>query len=204
MTDSTLKYRTQHKLRLSHMPWLYWRLKPSQREWAESWQAEVQHYLQSMETVIIHGDCFIAPEAKIFAERGRPVIIHSGSFIGADAVLHGPITIGENVGINHHVTMEGGSKGITIGDNCRIAAYCHLYAFNHGMAADALISEQSVSSKGITLEEDVWLGAHVGVVDGVTIGAGSIVGMQSVVTKNIAASIKSAGNPAKKIGERKD
>lgn len=202
MTDSTKKYRKQHQLRLSYMPWLYWRLKPKQRQWAKQWQTEVQAYLQEMETIDVQGECFIAPEAKLFAEPGRPIIIGEGSFIAADAVLHGPITIGQQVGINHHVTMEGGRQGIHIGDYCRIAAFCHFYAFNHGMAADSLISEQPVSSKGIILEKDVWLGAHVGVVDGVTIGAGSIVGMQSVVTKNVPAGIKIAGNPAKKIADR--
>ncbi len=202
-TDTTLKYRTQHKLRLSHMPWLYWRLKPKQREWAQAWQAEVQAYLQEMETVIIHGDCFIAPEAKLFAERGRPIVINHGSFIAADAVLHGPITIGCNVGINHHVAMEGGSQGITIGNNCRIAAYCHFYAFNHGMAADTLISSQPVSSKGIIIEDDVWLGAHAGIVDGVRVGEGSVVGMQSVVTKAVPPGSKIAGNPAILIGKRR-
>ena len=201
-TDSTLQYRTQHKLRLSYMPWLYWRLKPAQREWAAAWQRDIQAYLQAMETVVIQGDCFIAPEAKIFAERGRPIVIQAGSFIGAEAVLHGPIHIGKNVGINHHVTMDAGKKGIVIGNHCRIAAHCHLYAFNHGHAAGRLIAEQPVTSKGIILEDDVWLGAHVGVVDGVTIGAGAVVGMQSVVTKSIAAGAKVAGNPAIEIGKR--
>lgn len=167
------KYREQHKQRLSYMPWLYWRLKPHHLAWAKPWQDEWQNYLQEMETVRIHGNCFIAPEAKLFAERGRPIDIHEGSFIAADTVLHGPITIGKGVGINHHVTMDGGKKGIQIGDNCRIAAYSHLYAFNHGIDTDKPINEQAVSSQGIRLGDDVWLGAHVGIVDGVSIGNGS-------------------------------
>lgn len=200
--DSTLKYRAQHKARLSYMPWLYWRLKPKQREWGEAWQREVQAYLVSMETVEIRGDVFIAPEAKLFAEPGRAIIIESGSFIGADAVLHGPIHIGQNVGINHHCTLDGGRAGIRIGDDCRIAAYCHFYAFNHGVEPERKVSDQPVTSKGIFLGNDVWLGAHVGVVDGVTIGDGAVIGMQSVVTRDIAAGIKAAGNPAKPIGRR--
>ncbi|MDO6424587.1 acyltransferase [Saccharophagus degradans] len=202
MTDPTLKYREQHKQRLSYMPWLYWTLKPKQREWAQAWQQQWQDYLQQMETIEVIGDCFISPDAQLFAERGRPIIIEQGSFIGAHAVLHGPITIGKNVGINHHVTMDGGSKGIAIGNNCRIAAYCHFYAFNHGIAADRNVYEQPVTSKGIVLQDDVWLGAHVGVVDGVTIHNGAVVGMQSVVTKNVAAGVVVGGNPARFIRDR--
>lgn len=200
--DDTLQYREQHKHRLSYMPWLYWRLKPKQLAWAEVWQEEWQDYLQQMETVDVRGRCFISPQAKLFAERGRPITIEEGSFIGADAVLHGPITIGKNVGINHHVTMDGGRRGIRIGDNCRIAAYCHLYAFNHSFEAERDIFEQPVSSKGIILEQDVWLGAHTGIVDGVTIGSGAVVGMQSVVTKSIARHQVVAGNPATLIKMR--
>lgn len=201
-TDPTLKYREQHKQRLSYMPWLYWTLKPKQRAWAHAWQQEWQAYLQDMETVVITGDCFISPGAKLFAERGRPITLDSGSFIGADAVLHGPIRIGKNVGINHHVTMDGGSQGITIGNNCRIAAYCHFYAFNHGTAPERTIDQQPVTSKGITLEDDIWLGAHVGIVDGVTIHSGAVVGMQSVVTRNVEKNTIVAGNPARFIKNR--
>jgi acetyltransferase-like isoleucine patch superfamily enzyme len=197
-------YRTQHKLRLSYMPWLYAELKPAHKNWAQAWQQEVQAHFQAMETIQIGVDCFIAPEAKLFAEPGRPIVIGDGSYIAADAVIHGPVTLGKNVSINHHVTMDGGSKGIHIGDNVRIAAYCQLYAFNHGMLADRLICEQPVHSQGIRLEEDVWLGANVGVVDGVVIGAHAVVGMSSQVTRPVEPFKIVAGNPAHVIGDRRD
>lgn len=198
------KYRRQHKLRLSYMPWLYARLKPEHRAWAEAWQDEIQTHLQAMETISIGRNCFIAPEARLFAERGRPIVIGDGSYIAADAVLHGPITLGQEVSINHHATLDGGRKGIAIGDHSRIAAYCSLYAFNHGLAADQPISEQPVTSLGITLGRDVWLGAHVGIVDGVTLQDGAVAGMNAVVTKDVDAYTLVAGNPARVIGQRKN
>lgn len=198
-SDPTLKYREQHKQRLCFMPWLYWRLKPKQRKWAEAWQRDWQAYLQEMETVEIHGDCFISPDAKLFAERGRPIQIHSGSFIGSYAVLHGPISIAENVGINHHCSLDGGSKGIHIGRDCRIAAHTTMMAFNHGFDAETKIYQQNVTSKGIRLGEDVWVGAHVGITDGVNIGDGAVIGMRSVVTKDVERNAVVAGSPAKLI-----
>lgn len=196
-------YRTQHKLRLSYMPWLYADLKTSHRAWAEAWQQEVQAYLQAVETLHIGANCFIAPEAKLFAEPGRPIIIGDNSYIAADCVIHGPLTLGKNVSINHHVTMDGGSKGIHIGDNSRIAAHCQLYAFNHGMLADKLVYEQATTSRGIWIGEDVWLGANVGVVDGIHIDDHAVVGMGSQVTRNIEAHKIVAGNPASVIGDRR-
>lgn len=197
-------YRTQHKLRLSYMPWLYADLKPGHKEWATIWQQEVQAYFYAMETIHIGKNCFIAPEAKLFAEPGRPIIIGDNSYIAADAVIHGPVTLGTNVSINHHVTMDGGSKGISIGDNSRIAAYCQLYAFNHGMLADKLICEQPTQSRGIKIGNDVWLGANVGVVDGVVIEDHAIVGMNSQISRNVESYKIVAGNPATVIGDRRN
>jgi acetyltransferase-like isoleucine patch superfamily enzyme len=203
MSDqNTERYRQQHKLRLSYMPWLYTGLKPAHRSWAQAWQDEWQAYLTAMETIVIGKDCFIAPEARLFAEPGRPIVIGDNSYIAADCVLHGPITLGQGVSINHHVSLDGGRKGIAIGDNTRIAAYTYAYAFNHGMASDRLISEQAVTSQGIHIGCDVWIGANTGIVDGVTIGDHAVIGMGSIVTKSVADYSKVAGNPARIIGKR--
>lgn len=198
----TQAYRTQHKLRLSYMPWLYERLKPAHRAWAQTWQEEIQAYLRAMETITIGNNCFLAPEARLFAERGRPIVIGDNCWIAADSVIHGPVTLGNGVSINHHVTLDGGSKGIVIGDNSRLAAYSCAYAFNHGMEPDRLIKDQPVSSKGIYIGKDVWIGARAGIIDGVNIGEGTIVGMGSIVTKAVPAFSKVAGNPARIIGKR--
>jgi acetyltransferase-like isoleucine patch superfamily enzyme len=189
-------YREQHKQRLAYMPWLYSSLKPAHRVWAAAWQADIQHDLCALETVIIGQHCFIAPTAHLFAEPGRTIRIGDNSQIAADTFLHGPIRLGNHVSINHAVSMDGGSAGITVGDNTRIACHCTLFAFNHGMAAERLIREQPVSSRGIRIGRDVWIGANVSIVDGVTIGDGCIIGMGSVVTRDIPAGTIAAGSPA--------
>jgi acetyltransferase-like isoleucine patch superfamily enzyme len=196
------RYREQHKQRLSYMPWLYHSLKPAHREWADAWQQEIQQHLMAMETVRFGQHCFVAPEARLFAEPGRLIEVGHGSQIAADCFLHGPIRLGESVSINQGVIMDGGRAGIEIGDHSRIAARCTLYAFNHGMAMDALIREQPVISRGIRIGRDVWIGANVGIVDGVTIGDGAVVGMGSVVTRDVAPYTVVAGNPARLIRSR--
>ncbi len=201
-TADTQAYRTQHKLRLSYMPWLYERLKPAHRVWAQIWQEEVQAYLRAMETIMIGNNCFIAPEARLFAEPGRPIVIGDNCWIAADTVIHGPVTFGNGVSINHHVTLDGGSKGIVIGNNSRLAAYSCAYAFNHGMEPDRLIKNQPVTSRGIYIGDDVWVGAHAGILDGVSIGTGAVIGMGSIVTKTVPSYTKMAGNPARPIGSR--
>lgn len=184
------------------MPWLYFSLKPTHRSWAEPWQQEWQNYIKCVENIKIGENCFIAPEARLFAEPGRPIIIGSNSYIAADCVLHGPITIGEHVSINHHCTLDGGTKGIFIGSHSRLAAYATLYAFNHSMAPDRFVAEQPTVSKGITLGEDVWVGAHAGIVDGVVLGDKCVVGMNAQVTKSFPPLTILGGNPATPIGDR--
>ena len=191
-----LKYREQHKHRLNYMPWLYWTLKPKNRGWAEAWQKDYQAYLMEMETVEIGENCFISPLAHIFAEPGRKIIIGDNSFIAADCTLHGPLEIGNEVAINHHCILDGGRAGIQLHDQVRIAAYCHLYAFDHGMDLAQPIYQQPVRSQGIEIGKDVWLGAHVGVKDGIHIDAHAVIGMNSMVTKNVEARAVMAGNPA--------
>ena len=200
--DPLLKYREQHKHRLNYMPWLYWTLKPKHRAWAEQWQNEYQQYLREMETVEIGKNCFISPLAHIFAERGRTIKIGDNCFIAADCTLHGPLDIGNEVAINHHCILDGGRVGIKLHDQVRVAAYSHLYAFDHGMQLDQPIYQQPVRSQGIEIGRDVWLGAHVGVKDGVKIGDYAIVGMQSMVTKDIGEREVVAGNPARFIRYR--
>ncbi len=200
--DTLLKYREQHKHRLNYMPWLYWSLKLKNRVWAEEWQKEYQAYLMSMETVEIGENCFISPSAHIFAEPGRKITIGDNSFIAADCTLHGPLEIGNEVAINHHCILDGGRAGIKLHNQVRIAAYCHLYAFDHGMDLAEPIYQQPVSSKGIEIEKDVWLGAHVGIKDGVKIGAHAVVGMNSMVTKDVLEREVMVGNPAKMIRYR--
>ncbi|MCL6238443.1 MULTISPECIES: DapH/DapD/GlmU-related protein [Acinetobacter] len=200
--DPLLKYREQHKHRLNYMPWLYWSLKPKNRGWAEAWQQEYQDYLKSMETVEIGENCFISPLAHIFAEPGRKIVIGDNSFIAADCTLHGPIEIGNEVAINHHCILDGGRVGIKIHNQVRMAAYCHLYAFDHGMDVNQPIYQQAVRSQGIEIERDVWLGAHVGIKDGIHIAEQAVVGMNSMVTKNVEARAIIAGNPAKFIRYR--
>lgn len=200
--DPLLKYREQHKHRLNYMPWLYWSLKAKNRAWAETWQKEYQTYLMQMETIEIGENCFISPLAHIFAEPGRKISIGDHTFIAADCTLHGPLDIGNEVAINHHCILDGGRVGIKLHDQVRMAAYCHLYAFDHGMALEQPIYQQPVQSKGIEIGQDVWLGAHVGVKDGVKIGAKAVVGMNSMVTKNVDEAAIVVGNPAQFIRYR--
>lgn len=197
------RLREQHKKRLSWMPWLYFSLKPQHRVWAEQWQREVQSFLIDSETVTIGEGCFVAPEARLFAEPGRTLVIGNRCSIAADVFAHGPIVLGDEVSVNARASLDGGAAGIRIGEGTRIATGATIYAFDHGIAPDRTIRSQPVRSSGIVIGADVWIGANAGVTDGVTIGDHAVVAMGAVVTHDVPAWAIVAGVPARQIGDRR-
>lgn len=197
-------YIEQHKRRLAWMPWLYFSMNEETRAWAEAWQAEIQAALCAVEQVTLGAGTFVAPDAQLFAEPHRPIVIGDACAIASGAFLHGPITLGDRVSVNARVTMDGGRAGITIGDGTRIATGTRIFAFDHGLDPTAEIMAQPVSSRGIRIGRDVWIGAGAGVTDGVTIGDHAVVGMGAVVTRDVADWAIVAGSPAREIGDRRD
>ncbi len=186
------------------MPWLYFTLKARHRAWAEAWQAEVQGHLREQETVVLGEGCFVAPEAAIFGEPGRPVILGHRCAIAAHAFLHGPITLGDDVSVNARASLDGGAKGIHIGRGTRIASGTSIYAFDHGMDPGREIRGQPVTSKGIRIGEDVWIGANAGITDGVTVGDHAVVAMGAVVTRDVPPWAIVGGVPARILGDRRE
>jgi acetyltransferase-like isoleucine patch superfamily enzyme len=195
--------REQHKRRLAWMPWLYFTLKAKHKAWAEIWQAEVQARLITQETVQIGHGCFIAPEAAIFGEPGRAVVIGDRCAIAAQAFLHGPISLGNDVSVNAGARLDGGRKGLLVGDGTRIASGAALYAFDHGLKADRNIRDQPVRSFGIRIGWDVWIGANAGITDGVVIGDHAVVAMGAIVTRDVPEWAIVGGVPAVVIGDRR-
>ena len=203
-SDDLERYRAQHQKRLCHMPWLYFTLKPRHRAWAEAWQAEVQAQLRALETVEIEEGCFVAPDAAVFGEPVRPVRLSAGCSVASGAFLHGPLTLGRDVSVNTGARLDGGRAGITVGDGTRIASLATLYAFDHGLKPDRPVREQPVTSRGISIGADVWIGAHAGVTDGVAIGDHAVVAMGAVVTRDVPAWAIVAGVPARVVGDRRE
>tara|TARA_R110000851_G_scaffold91704_2_gene200176 strand:+ start:37120 stop:37731 length:612 start_codon:yes stop_codon:yes gene_type:complete len=201
MTD--IDYQAQHKKRLSWMPWLYFSLKAKHLTWAKPWQDDIQQRLRQLETIHIGEQCFIAPQAQLFAEPGRDISIGDQCMIAAEVFMHGPITLGNEVAINHGCSLDGGRNGIKIGSQTRIANNVTIYAFNHGMSPDTPVYQQPATSKGVVIGQDVWIGAQAGIVDGVTIGDHAVIGMGCIVTKDVPHYAILAGNPARVIGDRR-
>ena len=115
----------------------------------------------------------------------RGVMIRPSSYYGGD--LGAGLIIGEHSSIGPYGYI-GCSGKITIGKNVMFGPKCNLFAENHNFSdTETSIKSQGVSQKGITVEDDCWIGGNVTILDGVTIGRGSVIGAGTLVTKDVPA-----------------
>lgn len=103
------------------------------------------------------------------------------------------VRIGKNVMImNNCLMMSRG--GITIDDDVLVAANAQLISNNHDLHEHAILT-----CKPIHLKKNCWIGAGATILPGVTIGENSVVGANSVVTKDVPDNCVAVGSPAKVI-----
>ena len=105
------------------------------------------------------------------------------------------IEIGENFYANVGCTVLDGAK-VTFGDNVFIAPHCGFYTAGHPFNVTQR-NEGLEYARPIRIGNNVWIGAQVCVLPGVTIGDNTVIGAGSVVTKDIPAGVVAAGNPCR-------
>jgi acetyltransferase-like isoleucine patch superfamily enzyme len=110
----------------------------------------------------------------------------------------GKILIGERTYINRNTIIDACSR-VQIGDDCAIGPNCYITDHDHTFSAGKRPLNSPLNSRSTIIKNEVWIGANVVILKGVTIGKRSIVGAGSVVTKNIPENAVVVGNPAKII-----
>ena len=103
------------------------------------------------------------------------------------------IIFGKNVFLNHSFTAMS-IGGIEIGDNVQIGPHVTIVTDNHD-----LNDRYVLRCKGVRIENNVWVGAEVKILPGVTIGENAVIAGGAVVTKDVPANAVAGGNPAKVI-----
>ena len=135
---------------------------------------------------------------NLYFSSGDAVNPIGSNLQGAIYVENGAsLTIGNDVGMSS--TRMWIHDSVTIGNNVKIGA-CVLITDTDAHPLDYLArrtSNDGTKSAPIVIEDDVWVGAHSIILKGVTIGARSIIGAGSVVTKSIPADCVAAGNPCR-------
>ena len=109
------------------------------------------------------------------------------------------VHFGDNVYVNFNLTLVDDTY-IYIDDNVMIGPNVVISTGAHPIEP-ALRKKGLQYNKPVHIEKNVWLGAGVLVMPGVTIGENTIIGAGSVVTKDIPANVVAVGNPCRVLRE---
>lgn len=149
-------------------------------------------------------------------------------YVEINGLAQKDIYLGDNITIGNYTIMRGSNtidklgKGIKIGDNFSCGDFCffgsaggieigndvimgqnvRFHAQSHNYKGKDLIRCQGVTSKGIKIGNNCWIGSGVVFLDGITIGDGCVIGSNTVVTKSFPDNCVIVGCPGKKIKDR--
>ena len=142
----------------------------------------------------------IAPDA---VEERRSVLAELFASLGEDTTVKPTlrcdygfnISIGTRSFVNYDCVLLDCNR-IIIGNEVKLAPRVQIYTATHPL--DAQQRRSGIESAfPVTISDGVWLGGGVIVCPGVTIGANTVVGAGSVVTRSLPANVLAVGNPAR-------
>lgn len=163
--------------------------------------ADVTPFLEAMDRAHAlceqyNAPCVPAAERRLIMERilGRP--------IDDETEIRPPFycDVGTNITIGRHLLMNFGcivldSAEVVIGDYVMVGPRCQIITPNHSMDPMRRREHATIAEK-VVIGDDVWLGADVKVLPGVTIGDRSVIAAGSVVTKDVPPDSVYGGIPA--------
>jgi len=160
---------------------------------------------------------------------GDGVIVDNNVVLDAKGSSNNGISVGDNTIVSRNVVLSCKNGDISIGSGCTVGINTIVHAMegsNVSMGSEVLIGAFSyfIGSGpyasddlelpfkkqgmkplgGISIADNVWFGSHVQVLDGVTIGTGSIIGASTVVNKPVSDFDVVAGVPMRVLKNRQD
>ena len=160
------------------------------------------HKIHIGDNVVIDDQCCL--DAKGTDNRG--IAIGNGVFVGRNTILsckNGDIVIGDHANIGFNCEIFSASR-VTVGTSILMAAYTYLVGGDHLYdRIDIPVLDQGRTARGIDVGDGVWLGTHVVVTDGSTIGRDAIIGAGAVVVGTVPDYAIATGIPAKVQRDRR-
>jgi maltose O-acetyltransferase len=135
--------------------------------------------------------------ARLLGSCGPALNLHAHVSFGSGRHLHAA----NNVGIGQG-TVFNGRGDVFLGAHLTMGPGCLFLTGSHGVASRRPLREQAAIVSPIRVGEDVYLGARVILLPGVTVGDGAVVGAGAVVSRDVEPYTIVAGNPIRVIGRR--
>jgi acetyltransferase-like isoleucine patch superfamily enzyme len=148
-------------------------------------QAVIRANTKERPGIELGDEVHVQENVLINANRGY-VTVGSGSWIGPGSVIYG-------------------NGGIEIGSDVMIASHCTINTVSHyATRTDIPMKNQGIYCDPVCIEDDVWIGAGVTILQGVRIGRGSIIGAGALVTRDVPDYSVALGVPARVTANRRD
>jgi acetyltransferase-like isoleucine patch superfamily enzyme len=158
-------------------------------------------------------------------ELGDRVVLDDNSVIDAKGDSNRGIILGDNVYIGRNTIVYCKNGNITMGEKVNISSNCQIFssnelvfkprsvvgAFSYFLSggeydpndSTPFADQSGMCTKGpLSIGENVWVAAHVSVLDAATIGDDCVIGAGAVVNKPIPDGSIAVGVPAKVVGEK--
>jgi acetyltransferase-like isoleucine patch superfamily enzyme len=184
--------------------------------------------------LIMHLDGLVAIEDDVRIRFADQIRLGKGVYIDHGVYLHacpGGIDIGEGTLVMHNAELHvynfrdlpqsrivigresligescviRGTGGVTIGDRVFLSPMVHIYSNNHVFDdPDVCFVDQGITTEGVTIEDECWIGAQAVILDGVTVGRRSVVAAGAVVNRDVPPHSLVGGVPARLIRRLKE
>lgn len=160
----------------------------------------IDHNSVIMKGTRIGKSCYIGPSTTIGNEGFGYERDQNGIPI---KFLHlGGVNIGNNVEIGSQNTIDRGTLSNTIIEsNVKTDNQVHI-GHNVHVKNGALITACAELSGGVTIGKNAWIAPNTSIIEKVTIGENSLIGIGAVVTKNVDNNVVVAGNPARQLKKK--
>ena len=161
------------------------------------------HKISIGDNVVVDDGCVL--DAKGTTNVG--ITIGNGVFVGRNTILsckNGDIIIDDRANIGFNCEIFSGGK-VRLGKDTLVAAYTYLVGGDHEhKRTDTPVLYQERIARGIDVDDNVWLGSHVVISDGSSVGHDAIIGAGAVVIGDVPPFQIAAGVPAKIVRDRRD
>jgi len=151
------------------------------------------------------GPVFFGKRLQIQIARGAEVRFGAFSWIGDGTKIRsheGVVEIGAKTVFGQECTISS-YRRVRIGEQCVIADRAMFIDFDHGITeVERPIRHQGIYKRELVVGSNVWIGYNACFLRGVRVGDNSVVGTNSVVTKDVPANAIVGGVPAKTIRMR--
>ena len=169
-----------------------------------------------VDQVVLERGCVVGPRTRILPRASAHVVVGARAWLASDIEIdtESNVRIGARTTIQRRCTINGTAR---VGCDCilapnvfissgthpfRIVPYLTIREQERHVAVRRDLSEDL--DRAVWVQDDCWIGVNAVICPGVTIGKGSVVGANSVVTHDVKPYSVVAGSPARAIGSRLD